>query len=120
MELTEIQQRLEKLPKELLKKGKKLAIKKAHYKNLDEMTKVVLSTQMINANQIYKNSGQKTPAEWKVRAIAYGSPEYKVHLDGLKVAEEKFLRTQAHYNKLQVEFECIRSLSSIVKQQMKL
>ena len=117
-ELHEIQQRFEDLPNEIETQGVKLATSKSYFKNLDENTKVILSSEMIKYGAELKTRDKKNPPEWKVRAYAYSSEVYKKHLKGLKIAEEQYLIDQALYNKLNIEFECIRSQSSIIKSQM--
>lgn len=94
------------------KKGLAYAKAKADSWFLQEMKKTVLASEM------QKQDSNLTVSDREAKARL--SQEYKIHVEGTKIAIETELRMEAERERWKYQFEAIRSLQSLEKEKMKM
>jgi len=104
MQITQIQERLEKLPHEIQLAGESFAKHKSEYEYLAEMRKTILSAE----------SPHELP-QWRAEKVARATEKYSNHLKVLQQSRYDSLRAKAISIARQAEFDAIRSLSSLEK-----
>lgn len=114
LEIHQIQERLLSLPNSIQEAGEAYAKAKSEYEFLSEMKSVLKSELSFKASETAKKEGKKL-SEWQVRVMAEWHPDFRKHLEAIRIAQENSLKAQARYIAAQTEFEAIRSLSALEK-----